>query len=290
MHHKNCPCACTLSIILPQLRAKFNSFCTIGLFDHSKCGFLWENLGKYVPFVANLYTFGQNSIFAEVVAVVTKEKNLPNLGRFCVKTLFYKVCKAVFDVAKVEHDKFANVLFQNCGVLVETENFEQAYQKALGNGFANQRVAYLVGVGTNGIGKVLVDFFRNEFYQVVDKCFVVACVALADDDKFVRILGEVVGNVACKFRWIVVGKIQFGLDCQTEVFHKWIDNSKVQCFLVGKVTVDVTKGNFRIVGNVADGCVGVAVEFELLDGCCKNTIFDVFFEILHSFLLELPIL
>ena len=219
-----------------------------------------------------------------------KEKIYPIGVDFVGETLFYKVCKAVLDVAKVEHDKFANVLLQNCGVLVETENFEQTYQKALGNGFANQGIGYLVGVGTNGIGKVLVDFFRNEFYQVVDKSFVVACVALADDDKFVRILGEIVGNVACKLGWVVVGKIQFGLDCQTEVFHKWVDNCKVQCFLVGKVTIDVTKGNFRIVCNVADGCVGVAVEFELLDGCSKNTIFDVFFEILHSFLLELPIL
>ena len=68
------------SIILPQLRAKFNSFCKIGLFDHSKCGFLWENLGKCVPFVANLYNFGQNSIFAEVVAVVTKRKKSTQFG------------------------------------------------------------------------------------------------------------------------------------------------------------------------------------------------------------------
>ena len=77
--------------------------------------------------------------------------------------LFYKVCKAILDVAKVEHDKFANVLFQNCGVLVETENFEQTYQKAFGNGFANQRVGYLVGIDTNGIGKVLVDFSEMSF-------------------------------------------------------------------------------------------------------------------------------
>ena len=141
-----------LSIILAHLWVKFNTFCKIGIL-HYKCGVLWEKLEKTVYFEQKLCIFGQkcifcgkNSIFATIFALSKKQKNLPNLGRFCFKLLFYKVCKAALDVTKEEHNQLGNVAFQNFGIVVETENFEQAYQKALGNGFANERVGYLVAL------------------------------------------------------------------------------------------------------------------------------------------------
>ena len=183
-------------------------------------------------------------------------KKIPRKPWDCCKIalllFFVEVVEPVLHVAEVEGDQFPCVAFLLFTRIFVAKNLEQTCQEA----GSNCRVEIFVGDFDvdfrESVDQHFFHLFGNDFLDVVDKSVLVNSFALANDQQFVAVGHQKLHKHFADFlhRFVCENKILF--DGLLDAFDEWIDNSKVQCFLVGEISVDIAQRNFRIVCNVSD--------------------------------------